>query len=287
MNTRHASAVSVRSNRGRAEMARTDAGRRASDSLALRLVSAAILIPVALFVVWSGGWWLAVGAAVFAGAMAYEWNRMSGHGPRWGLMGALGVLNLAFPVVPIPVFCGGLVVIAFAFGAFNFRDFAMASFGALYAGGMPFALQLLRGGPWDGQAAALILMGIVWASDSAAYFAGRGFGGPSLSPESPNKTWSGAIGAIVASVLCGLIAAGLMRADALIWAMMAGGVSVIAQLGDLFESQLKRRFGVKDASALVPGHGGVMDRVDGLGAVCVGSVTLFLVFPWLLSRLGL
>ncbi|MEM9740882.1 MAG: phosphatidate cytidylyltransferase, partial [Pseudomonadota bacterium] len=123
-------------------------------------------------------------------------------------------------------------------------------------------------------------------SDSGAYFAGRGFGGPPLSADSPNKTWSGAFGAVICSVLAGAIAAGLLKADLLVWLVFGAVLSVVAQFGDLFESQIKRQFGVKDASGLVPGHGGVMDRVDGLGAVCVLAVAAFLAFPGLVSTLG-
>ena len=263
------------------------AGGRTGGELALRVISAAILIPFALFVVWAGGWWLAVGAGLFAAAMGYEWSRMSGHGPGWLLVAAISALNLSVPLLAVELFCALLIAVALVFAAINFRDPAIAAFGVLYAGGLPFALQLLRAGPWDGQAAALILMAIVWASDSAAYFAGRGFGGPPLTADSPNKTWSGAIGAVLACMLCGLIAAGLLSAHSLVWALAGAGVSVTAQLGDLFESQLKRRFGVKDASGLVPGHGGVMDRVDGLGAVCIVAVTVFLALPGLVERLGL
>lgn len=263
------------------------AGRRDSRELALRLVSAAILIPFALYVVWAGGWWLAVGAALFAAAMGLEWSRMSGHRPAGLLILPIAGLNLLVPVIRVELFCACLVASALVFALANRRDGAIAAFGVLYAGGMPFALQLLRGGPWDGQAAALILMATVWASDSAAYFAGRGFGGPPLTTDSPNKTWSGAIGAILACMLCGLIAAGLLSAEKLVWAAVGAAVSVAAQLGDLFESQIKRRFGVKDAGGLVPGHGGVMDRVDGLGAVCIVAVTVFLAAPALLTRLGL
>jgi len=262
------------------------AGGAVRGDLALRVVSASILIPFALYVVWAGGWVLAWAAALFAGVMAYEWCRMSGDRPVWLLVATVALANLAVPVASTAPVSFALALVAGLFGLLNARVFALAAFGALYAGGLPFALQLLREGPWEGRAAALILMAIVWASDSAAYFAGRGFGGPPLSDDSPNKTWSGALGAVVCAVLSGLIAAGIMGADRLAWAMFAGGVSLIAQLGDLFESGLKRRFGVKDASGLVPGHGGVMDRVDGFGAVCVAAVALFLVSPAITSKLG-
>lgn len=261
---------------------------RSGGELAIRLASAVVLIPFALFVVHRGGWWLAVGAAVFAVAMAYEWTAMSGQRGRALLMAGLAAANGALPLVGGAYALIGIGAVAMGFAALNARTPLLAIFGTFYAGAMPLALQGLRMGPWDGAAAALIFMSIVWASDSAAYFAGRGFGGPALSPkDSPNKTWSGALGAVFCCTLCGLIAAGLLNASQPLWALVGAGISAVAQGGDLFESALKRRFGVKDASGLVPGHGGVMDRVDGLGAVCVVAVLLFLASPATVGALGL
>lgn len=268
-------------------MAEDVADRRRRGELALRVTSSLVLIPFALGVVYAGGWWLAAGAALFAGVMAFEWCRMAGQGPVWLAVAGVAGVNLAFEIIGAAEVCFALAGFALAFGLLHGRRFALAAFGVVYAGGLPFALQLLReGGPWEGQAAALILMAIVWASDSGAYFAGRGFGGPSLSVDSPNKTWSGAIGGIVCAVLSGAIAAGLLGAGLALWMVFGAAVSACAQAGDLFESQIKRRFGVKDASGLVPGHGGVMDRVDGLGAVCLLAVGTFLVSPGLVTALG-
>ncbi|MEM1104773.1 MAG: phosphatidate cytidylyltransferase [Pseudomonadota bacterium] len=254
---------------------------------ALRVASALVLIPFGLFVVFQGGALLSLAAAAFAAIMAFEWCRMAGQQPIWLACIAVAAANLAFVFANTAVVSCALGVAAIAFGAMHRHEFTRAAFGILYAGGLPFALQVLRmGGPWDGQIIALILMGIVWTSDTGAYFAGRGFGGPSLSPDSPNKTWSGAIGGIVCGMLSGALAAGLAGGDLFSWIAMGAGVSLVAQLGDLFESQIKRTFGVKDASNLVPGHGGVMDRVDGLGAVCVLGVAAFLAWPSLADVLG-
>jgi len=193
-----------------------------------------------------------------------------------------GIVN---PVVGL----GALILCAAAAAALHplARERSASGFAVLYTSGMPLALYALREGPWDGVAAALIIMGIVWASDSAAYFAGRGFGGPPLSPESPGKTWTGSLGAVVCSVLCGIIAARITGGSVFEWAVFGGLISVLAQLGDLFESRIKRRYGVKDASGLVPGHGGVMDRVDGLGLVCVFSAVALYIWPALRQTLGL
>ena len=131
-------------------------------------------------------------------------------------------------------------------------------------------------------------MGTVWASDTGAYFAGRGFGGPPLAPkDSPSKTWSGAIGAMICSGLCGLIAAGLLDASRISWLFAGFAISIVAQWGDLFESSLKRRYGVKDTSGFLPGHGGVMDRVDGLGMAAVFCAATMALSAPLHGLLGL
>ena len=130
-----------------------------------------------------------------------------------------------------------------------------------------------------GFAALLFLFATVWATDIFAYFTGRGFGGPLLAPRlSPKKTWSGAVGGLAGGVVAGVLvayaSAGTHPAAAGVLALI---LSIAAQGGDLFESSVKRRFGAKDTSALIPGHGGVMDRVDGflvaaLVAVVIGAL---------------
>ena len=120
----------------------------------------------------------------------------------------------------------------------------------------------LRASPNYGLAAILWLFAVVWGADVAAYFAGRLIGGPKLWVRvSPGKTWSGAIVGALAGAACGLmLGGGTNRIDRLFWLGLAA--AIVSQLGDLFESALKRRFGVKDSSRLIPGHGGLMDRLD-------------------------
>lgn len=147
-------------------MAEGAASRRSPGELALRVASALVLIPFALGVVHAGGWWMAAGAALFAAAMAFEWCRMARQGPVWLAMPALAGINLAFGIAGAAEVSLALGGFALVFGLLHGRRFALAAFGMIYAGGLPFALQVLRaGGPWEGQAAALILMAIVWASD--------------------------------------------------------------------------------------------------------------------------
>lgn len=257
--------------------------------LGLRLISAAVLIPFALFVVWKGGTWLAIACGVFAALMAFEWIRMTGSPSMksFVLLVILPFIPAAFgtPVWTLWVFAFSAVLASFTHPVRDRRG--SEAFGLLYVAGMPLALYFLREGAWDGAAAALIFMGIVWGSDSAAYFSGRGLGGPLLHPDSPSKTWSGAIGGVLISAICGLLAARITGGDVLGWLIMGGSVSVIAQLGDLFESSMKRQYGIKDSSGLVPGHGGLLDRVDGLGMVMVVTLLVFSFAPPILAVLGL
>jgi phosphatidate cytidylyltransferase len=142
---------------------------------------------------------------------------------------------------------------------------AWIALGALYAGAMLAAPLVVRADAAVGFVAMVFLFAVVWATDVAAYFAGRLIGGAKLcSAISPNKTWSGAIAGAAAAIAAGLIVAavaGIGHAAAI--AVVSFALSVVAQIGDLFESGLKRRFGAKDASHAIPGHGGLMDRLDG------------------------
>lgn len=257
--------------------------------LGLRLLSAAVLIPFGLFVVWKGGGMLAVACGVFAALMAYEWVRMTASpSMKWVVtLAILPFIPAAFGalVSSVWVLVGATLLASVTHPSGDRRG--AESFGLLYVAGMPLALFLMREGPWDGAAAALIFMGVVWGSDSAAYFSGRLLGGPALHPDSPAKTWSGAIGAVIFSALCGLLAARITGGSILAWVALGGLISIVAQYGDLFESQMKRRYGVKDSGAFVPGHGGLLDRVDGLGLVCMVAVLVFLFAPSLIGVLGL
>ncbi|WP_439620329.1 phosphatidate cytidylyltransferase [Hyphomonas sp.] len=260
------------------------------SELGLRLISAIVLIPVAVGMVWAGGWWLAIGCAVFAGAMALEWSQISAypHGRAMALATAAFCVTLPLGMLWLStlIIVAGLAFCAMtAVGGLRVRW--TAAFGLFYVTAMASSLFFLREGPWDGRAAALFFMSFVWVSDAAAYFTGRGIGGPRLLPsESPNKTWSGALGAVTACALCGLAGADIEMASFPVWIATGIAISVVAQCGDLFESGLKRRFKVKDAGNLLPGHGGVLDRVDGLGAVGIfGSLALFFI-PGLSGALG-
>jgi phosphatidate cytidylyltransferase len=133
-----------------------------------------------------------------------------------------------------------------------------------YAGALGLAPIVLRSDEQDGFLAVIFLFAVVWTTDIVAYFAGRAAGGPKLMPlVSPNKTWSGALAGTLAAVVVAVIFAETAGLAAFALAMLAVILSICAQAGDLFESFLKRRFGAKDSSHLIPGHGGLMDRLDG------------------------
>ncbi|WP_164158291.1 phosphatidate cytidylyltransferase, partial [Sandarakinorhabdus rubra] len=157
--------------------------------------------------------------------------------------------------------------------------------GLLYCALPVVALIWLRAQPW-GLYATLFVMAVVWGADIAAYFTGRALGGPKLAPAiSPNKTWSGALGglagSLIAASLVALIWPGYANAAGLLrLAGLAVPLAVLSILGDLYESGLKRRAGVKDSGSLLPGHGGVMDRLDGLVPAAVAGAGVFAATGW-------
>lgn len=268
----------------------TPAERRFSE-LPVRLASAFILIPMALAAVWMGGWWLAAACAVFGCIMMLEWCAMSATPHHYILAALGGLFAMSFPLGNAPVTLGVAVAalfLALVVARMGIQTRIAAGFGVIYVFGMVAGLYSLREGSWEGRAAALYFMSFVWASDAAAYFSGRAVGGPKLLPrESPNKTWSGAIAAVIACAICGYFAAMIEDVDPFIWVVSGVAISIVAQTGDLFESGLKRRFKVKDSGKILPGHGGLLDRVDGLGAVSVvGSIALCTI-PGFAASLGL
>ena len=247
-------------------------------NLLLRVVSAAVMAPAAVFIAWLGDWPFAVFWAVAAIAVLWEWLTLVA-GPRYPLMLASSAFAIAIaalvawrhrPVTAILVV--GLGAIGATIFAPRERRFWITA-GIGYAGVLLLAPILLRADVDYGLPAILLLFVIVWSTDVLAYFAGRAIGGPKLAPMiSPKKTWSGAIIGTIGAVLVAIAAAdflggfnkGTIAAVALL-------LSVMTQLGDLLESWLKRRFGAKDASHLIPGHGGVMDRLDGFWAAALAG----------------
>jgi phosphatidate cytidylyltransferase len=247
------------------------------QDLAPRVVAAIVMGAAALAVAWLGGfvfvafWWLA-GIAVL-----WEWQRLVGNGRLIArvvtggflLVGAalMGLHNYPFSAV------AALAVAAVAVGFVAAEDRIWAGSGAVYAGAPVVSLSLLRASPAYGLPAILWLFAIVWGADVAAYFAGRAIGGPRLWPRvSPGKTWSGAVAGAVAGAALGLaisliLVPGPIRIEQVF--LLGLAAAVVSEVGDLFESAVKRRFGVKDSSRLIPGHGGLMDRLDSFIAASI------------------
>jgi len=244
-------------------------GFRGSE-LTLRICSAFVLVPLAIVTAYVGGWPFTVFWGAAALGVLWEWTSLVAGSDRRSIL-LTGVATLALALVLV---VGGLdltAVIVLAVGALGAAALAPEERRIWVAGGIPYAGCLgiapvvLRSDSEHGFLAMVFLFAIVWTTDIAAYFVGRAAGGPKLMPiVSPNKTWSGAIAGIVVAVLAAIAFAKFVAiAEWFAIAMLAVMLSVVAQAGDLFESFLKRRFGAKDSSHLIPGHGGLMDRLDG------------------------
>lgn len=244
--------------------------------MGMRAASAIVLAPLAVFAVWLGGPWI-LGIMVAACVLlATEWAKMSARAAWKPMFGAVAAALVAAVVVTHAAGLSyGLVLMVF--GAALAGVFARsrglsavdAAYGVLYIGWPAVLMIWLR----DGTSAVgfywvTLAFAVTWSADIAAFLTGSAVGGPKLWPRfSPNKTWSGFIGGLIAATLAGMLMTTLpeVGAPGLVWSGLlglAGGLATMA--GDLWESALKRRFGVKDAGALIPGHGGLLDRVDGL-----------------------
>ncbi len=261
--------------------------RASLSPLLLRLASAAVLGPLTLAAVWLGGPWLLALMLLAVVVMSWEWARLFGRG-RFGALGALvaatGIAAIGlvgFGAGPGPAglaaAAGGVLVFAAAAGTGKAEPL-WAAIGTVWLALGAVAFLALARLPTGGRETTLWLLAAVWANDSAAYVSGRAIGGPKLAPQlSPNKTWAGFAGGVACAGVVGWLAglvAGTAHPAALVAASLALGVA--AQFGDLAESAAKRHFGVKDASRLIPGHGGLLDRVDGLlaASLVAGAVTL-------------
>jgi phosphatidate cytidylyltransferase len=244
--------------------------------LGVRLASALILIPVALAAVALGAPYFDALVAAAAGLMAWEWARLCSGGrlPAAGILAITVAVAATVAVTFLPVWQAVSIVAAGAalvgaFAALTGGAPLWLALGTLYAGLPCVAILWLRAEPTLGLETLLWLFALVWAIDSGAYVVGRAVGGPKLAPViSPKKTWAGLAGGVAAAMAVGILA-GLLIDGASPWVLAAAGLvlALVEQAGDLGESALKRRFGAKDSSGLIPGHGGVLDRVDGLVTV--------------------
>jgi phosphatidate cytidylyltransferase len=266
-------------------VAATEAGgtQLVSSNLKLRIVSGLVLATVAFGLAYAGPLPFALLVLVCSVVISWEWGRLV-RGASFDLgffvhatavaaaivlagagYAALGLAVLGIAAITlIPLYLGG--------GA------GLSVLGVFYVGIPAVALLWLRSDEPFGFTAVLFLFAVVWSSDTAAYAAGRTIGGPKLWPRvSPNKTWAGLIGALCAGALVGAVFAVLEpEASAARLVFLGIALAFIAQAGDLAESALKRVFNLKDASALIPGHGGFMDRMDSIVAAAVAAGVLAL-----------
>jgi phosphatidate cytidylyltransferase len=253
-----------------------------SRNLVMRVIAALILAPLAIAIAYAGGWlWILLVTLAVIG-LYVEWLTIVGLAREMPVVvsgiAALAVTGLCLAIGRIDAASGVLAIglAAVALLTRERRNWTAAGF--FYAAAAEMASVLVRLDSVKGFVALIFVLLIVWVTDIGGYFAGRGIGGPKLWPRvSPKKTWAGAAGGFAASlaVAFGFAAFDLGKTGALL--LLGAVLSVVSQLGDLFESAVKRRFGVKDSSHVIPGHGGLLDRLDGfVAAIIVAAIFGFL-----------
>jgi phosphatidate cytidylyltransferase len=258
------------------------AGEQGARNLLMRVAAALVLAPTAIAIAYAGGWLWTGLVTLTAIGLYVEWLTIVGTAREMPVI-ASGVAALAIAGLCLASgrIDAALVVMILGFAAvalLSAEQRIWTATGFAYAAAAELASVLVRLDHAWGFAALILILLVVWVTDIGGYFAGRGIGGPKLWPRvSPKKTWAGAIGGFAASlVIAGAFAAaGLGNAGPLL--LLAAVLSIASQLGDLFESAVKRRFGVKDSSHIIPGHGGLLDRLDGF----VAAIVLAAIFGFL------
>jgi phosphatidate cytidylyltransferase len=251
-----------------------------------RLLSAVVMIFLALWTLFRGGWVFDLFWCICGLLIHWEWQRMVDQSALMKrlIIGSIIILLIAFLAQSHNAELAFMVLVlgvaAVGFSAPKGQGL-WHSAGVLYAGAMVLAIYVLRHSVLDGIEAIIWLFALVWGTDVMAYVGGRIIGGPKLWPRiSPSKTWSGFITGVCSGACLGVVVLSLMSSSTLSMTnvfVLGLLTCALAQAGDLFESSIKRHFHIKDASHLIPGHGGFMDRLDGfifavVFAACVGSV---------------
>lgn len=256
------------------ETTATPAQGKAPSNLVMRIVAAAVLAPLAIAIAYVGGWLWALLVVGVACGLYVEWLLIVNdtQDRRAMLIGIVALVGAGLAVVcgyagiALAAAVAGIVIVALTSatqGGWN-------ATGLLYAAAALLGAILVRFDPSNGFLALIFVLLVVWVTDIGGYFAGRGIGGPKLWPRvSPNKTWAGAIGGLVLSIAVAIAFALLGFGKLTSSVVLATVLSAVSQLGDLFESAVKRRFGVKDSSQIIPGHGGLLDRLDGFVAAII------------------
>ena len=262
--------------------------------LAPRVASALVMAPLGVASIWAGGVIWPIVLTALSVVTMFEWASVCGARPMTRLAQASAATLVAaliayavaakFPnVFDISGFRPGVVAAAMPFVVVLLMAFwllpsrRVIALGTAYVGLGWASLLVLRQGP-GGFGQILFIMIVVWADDIGAYLAGRLIGGPRLAPAiSPGKTWAGSVGGLACGIAAGAGAVLLLPGPHPAWpdaAVQAAILSVVAQAGDLLESALKRHYGKKDSGSLIPGHGGLLDRVDGLLGAATAAMLL-------------
>lgn len=268
--------------------------RKPRSDLSTRVAASAVMIAVASAAIYFGGWPFRLLVLAAAVLMLVEWSDMHRVPRRWAWTGSafLAILLLAgsemlYPAglmdeaigaatfAPAWTGFGAAAGFALLLGVLSRR--ATMAGGFLYVAIPSFALLTIN---WAWFGITFWMMIVTWSTDTFAYFAGRSIGGPKLAPRlSPNKTWAGLVGGMIGAAVLGALAASFFELGSP-FVYLGAPMGFIAQAGDLYESWLKRRAGVKDSGSILPGHGGVLDRVDGLLPVVVVTFLILAAGLW-------
>jgi phosphatidate cytidylyltransferase len=256
------------------EAAPAAVAEQGSRNLVMRVLAALVLAPTAIAIAYAGGWLWTTLVTLAAIGLYVEWLTIVGAAREMRVVASGAVaLAIAGQSLALGLIDAALVVLVLGLAAVALLSperRAWTAAGFFYAGAAQIASVLVRLDQTCGFVALILILLVVWVTDIGGYFAGRGIGGPKLWPRvSPRKTWAGAIGGFLASLVIsgGFAAFGFGKAGPIL--LLGAVLSIASQLGDLFESAVKRRFGVKDSSHIIPGHGGLMDRLDGFVAAVI------------------